>query len=365
MLPAAVVVDPPRPVPTKDGELQKLSDEELLARFFRARDESAFGVLLARHGPLVYGVCRRILRNANDAEDAFQATFLVMVRKGATLRQPGRLASWLYGVANRTARKALAKAARRCESERQAREMPSQSELSDMTFDDLRSILDEEIGQLPEKYSLPLVLCYLEGKTNAQAAAQLGWPEGSMSRRLSRARELLRSRLAKRGLALSAALVAAAFARQAVACVPPELFVSTVYASSLVADGVAVKDVVSPATAALVDDVLQGMAVATKMFAAGVVAAATLLVVIPIIAWELDTPAYAANFFYPQQNYSVHGQLAPAGGGTPVSTASGGAASSTSAAAPAGGCGLPGAPAAGKSDVPMPSHWRVIDPLNR
>jgi hypothetical protein len=264
-----------------------------------------------------------------------------MVRKGATLRQPGRLASWLYGVAHRTARKALAKAARRCESERQAREMPSQSDLGEMKFDDLRSILDEEIGQLPEKYSLPLVLCYLEGKTNAEAAAQLGWPEGSMSRRLSRARELLRTRLAKRGLALSAALVAAAFARPVMASVPHELFSSTIYASALVADGVAVKDVVSPATAALVDDVLQGMAAATKMLVTGVVAAATLIVVIPIIAWEawdLATPAYAESLGH-QQTHSVHGQLAPAGGGTPVSTASGGAASSTSAAAPAGGCG--------------------------
>ena len=322
-------------------------------------------MLLARHGPLVYGVCRRILRNANDAEDAFQATFLVMVRKGATLRQPGRLASWLYGVAHRTARKALAKAVRRCESERQAREMPSQSELSDMRFNDLRSILDEEIGQLPEKYSLPLVLCYLEGKTNAEAAAQLGWPEGSMSRRLSRARELLRSRLAKRGLALSAVLVAAAFARSAVASVPPDLFVSTVYAGTLVADGVAVKDVVSPATAALVDDVLQSMATATKLFVTGCVAAATLLIVIPVIAWELGTPTYAANLFHPQQDSSYHGQLAPAGSGTPVSTASGGAASSTSAAAPAGGRCIPGSMESSPATAGMPvvTQGRVIDHL--
>ena len=349
MLPAAAVVDLPRPVPAKDAELQKLSDEELLGRFFRAREEAAFGALLARHGPLVYGVCRRILRNASDAEDAFQATFLVLVRKGATLQQPGRLASWLYGVAHRTARKALAKAARRSESERQAREMPSQSEMSDMTFDNLRSLLDEEIAQLPEKYSLPLVLCYLEGKTNAQAAAQLGWPEGSMSRRLSRARELLRSRLAKRGLTLSAALVAAAFARPALASVPADLFASTVYASTLVADGVAVKDVVSPATAALVDDVLKGMAAATRMFVTGIVAAATLAIVIPVIAWEawdLATPAYASSPFSGEQNVFARGQLAPAGGGTPVSTASGGAASSTSAAAPAGGCS--------SQDVPAP-----------
>src|SRR5205085_10862437 len=119
-------------------------------------------------------------------------------RKGRALRDTCRLSSWLYGVSHRTARKLRAKAMLRTKSERQASQMPTKSDHRDMTYDELQAVLDEEISQLPEKYALPLILCYLEGKTNAQAAAQLGWPEGSISRRLSRARELLRSRLARR-----------------------------------------------------------------------------------------------------------------------------------------------------------------------
>src|ERR1051325_10832178 len=203
----------PRPHDACNVDLTSLKDDQLLNRFFQEREDAAFAVLVERYGPLGYGVCRRILPDSNDAEDAFQATFLVLVRKGGTLRDPGRLANWLYGVAYRTARKLRAKAILRTKSERQAGEMPTQSDLADMTYDDMQAIWDEEISQLPEKYALPLVLCYLEGKTNAQAAAQLGWPEGSMSRRLSRARELLRSRLAKRGLAMSVAPIAARFAR--------------------------------------------------------------------------------------------------------------------------------------------------------
>ena len=196
MLPVSAVGGEPRCAYQDPRELRTLKDDQLLARFFKSHEDAAFAVLLERYGPLVYGVCQRILGDATDAEDALQATFLVLVRKGGTLRQPGRLANWLYGVAYRTARKVRGKAALRTKTERQASEMPTRSAVSDMTYDELNAVLDEEISQLPEKYSLPLVLCYLEGKTNAQAAAQLGWPEGSISRRLSRARELLRSRLA-------------------------------------------------------------------------------------------------------------------------------------------------------------------------
>src|SRR6478672_1309253 len=158
------VAKPPR----GNGEptdLSMLKDDQLLARFFQEREDAAFAAIVERYGPLVYGVCRRILPDANDAEDAFQATFLVLVRKGGTLRDPGRLASWLYGVAYRTARKLRAKAALRTRSERQATEMPTTSEAKtsetgEITLDELRAVLDEEISHLPEKYALPLVLCY-------------------------------------------------------------------------------------------------------------------------------------------------------------------------------------------------------------
>src|SRR6266550_3340819 len=112
------------PVDCKSIDWKALSDKDLLGRFFEDKEDTAFSTLVERHGPLVFGVCRRVLNDANDAEDAFQATFLVLVRKGATLRDPERLASWLYGVAHRTARKVRAKAALRTKSERQAGEMP-------------------------------------------------------------------------------------------------------------------------------------------------------------------------------------------------------------------------------------------------
>src|SRR5262245_26728323 len=139
-----------QPAPLAD--LAPLSDEQLLARFFRGREDSAFDEIVKRHGPVVYGVCRRILSNASDAEDAFQATFLVLVRKGASLRQPGKLSAWLYGVANRTARKFRLKAALRTRSEQAAGERPLPEAVRDMTYDELRTILDEEIAQLPDKY---------------------------------------------------------------------------------------------------------------------------------------------------------------------------------------------------------------------
>src|SRR5439155_20546364 len=136
-----------------NSDLTSLKDDQLLARFFQEREDAAFAAIVERYGPLVYGVCRRILPDSNDAEDAFQATFLVLVRKGGTLRDPGRLASWLYGVAYRTARKLRAKAVLRTKSERQAGEMPTKSdkttsETGDMTLDELRAGLDEEISHL-------------------------------------------------------------------------------------------------------------------------------------------------------------------------------------------------------------------------
>jgi RNA polymerase sigma factor (sigma-70 family) len=304
-------VEPPR---GGAASLEHLSDAQLLTRFFQAQEDAAFTALLARHGGMVYNVCRRVLSHASDAEDAFQAAFLVLVRKGATLRQPSGLASWLYGVAYRTARKVKARAAVRTKIERKAVAMQLEPDVNDLTLDELRGILDEEIGQLPEKYALPLVLCYLEGKTNAQAATQLGWPDGSISRRLSRARELLRTRLAKRGLALSVALIAAAFARPASA-VPPELAVSTVDAGLAVAFGAPLEEVVSGSTAAVARDVLADLPT-TGAAAVPAALVALILVLASIISWQLGAPAYAAQYFLPVPEAAAPGAgcCAPAAG---------------------------------------------------
>ncbi len=175
-----------------------LSDRQLLEKFVHHREEAAFAALVRRHGPMVLGVCRRMLRHSHDAEDAFQATFLVLAEKAQHLRRPERLANWLYGVAYRTALHARQRAAHRSRLEREAAAMSAP--ISDPEFEsqELRRILDEELHRLPEKYRAPLVLCYLEGKTNEEAARLLGWPVGSMSYRLARGRDLLRQRLETR-----------------------------------------------------------------------------------------------------------------------------------------------------------------------
>ena len=285
--------------PMKDY-LEKLKDEELLARFFKTSEEGAFSVLVARYGSLVYGVCKRVLGNATDAEDAFQATFLVLVKKGAKLQQPGRLANWLYGVALRTANHVKSKRARRTKVERAASTMPAKTDMSDMNYEQLWNVLDEEIQQLPPKYALPLVLCYLEGKTNAEAATQLGWPEGSMSRRLSRAKELLRVRLSKRGMAMSAVLLAAAvFARPASACASAPLLAATVKAGTQVAQGARLADVVSPFAAKVVEEVALSLSSGYKLAASLAVAAASFFIAASVIVWHVAAPADASLFHKP------------------------------------------------------------------
>jgi RNA polymerase sigma factor (sigma-70 family) len=176
-------------------------DAELLARYVATRDEAAFDALVRRHGPLVYGACRRLLDDSNDADDVFQATFVVLARRAASIRKRESVGAWLYGVAFRIARRARSRAARRREQEMQA--VPIQTTQHEPAWNELQPILDEELMALPEKYRVPLVLCYLEGRTWDEVARVLGWPRGSMSRRLEKARELLRVRLARRGLALS------------------------------------------------------------------------------------------------------------------------------------------------------------------
>jgi RNA polymerase sigma factor (sigma-70 family) len=254
-----------------------LSDGQLLEHFLGHNDEEAFTALVQRHGPMVLGVCRRVLGNETDAADAFQATFLVLVRKARSIRKQGSVGSWLYGVALRVARKALGEAARRRASERQVETMPREDPFAEVIWHDLRPVLDEELGRLAEKYRAPLVLCYLEGKTHEEAAQQLGWTNGTVCGRLARAREVLRHRLARRGLALSAGILATVLSRQAAAAVPPALASSAVRAALLTAAGKAAAGVVSARAVLLADGVARSLAAGPWKVAAALLVAAGVL----------------------------------------------------------------------------------------
>src|SRR4051794_35780840 len=183
-------------------------DADLLRRWDRERDQDAFAALVRRHGGLVFGVCRRVLRDADAAEDAFQATFLVLARKADAVRPPGVLGPWLYGVAYRTALKARGRTFRRQAVERDyAERMVNEPRGTADGEPDLRPLIDEQLDALPTKYRLPLVLCALEGLGKAEAAERLGLPEGTVSSRLARARDLLRDRLTRRGVVVPAAVL--------------------------------------------------------------------------------------------------------------------------------------------------------------
>lgn len=248
------------------------TDELLLERFTLHHDESAFAALVQRHGPMVLGVCRRVLNHTHDAEDAFQAVFLVLARKSASIRNRESLDSWLYGVAYRIAVKAKANAARRRAHERQAAKMLQVDPDDEVLWRELSPILDAELNRLPEKYRAPLVLCYLKGKTNEQAALQLGWTKGTVSGRLARARELLRSRLARRGLVLSAGVLATLLAQKTAAAMPATLATSTAQAAMLFTGEQAVAGTVLSAQAvSLAEEALKDMWLVRAKTAAAVV----------------------------------------------------------------------------------------------
>jgi RNA polymerase sigma factor (sigma-70 family) len=178
---------------------ESLTDRQLLERFAQQRDEAAFAVLVKRHGPTVANVCQRVLGNSHDADDAFQTTFVVLVRKAGVIRRPEKLGNWLYGVAYRVARKALVQAYRRRQIERAPRPTREAEHHHDDPLHESKTLLLRELQDLPAQYRAPLALCYLEGLTNEAAAHRLGWPTGSMSYRLARGRNLLRARLDRWG----------------------------------------------------------------------------------------------------------------------------------------------------------------------
>jgi RNA polymerase sigma factor (sigma-70 family) len=205
------------------------SDGQLLTRFVTARDEASFASLVRRHGPMVLGVCRRVLRDFHDAEDAFQATFLVLARKAASVLRRESVGCWLHQVAYHTALEARATIGRRRARERPMSELPH-PEVAPPQAQDWRPLLDQELNRLPAKYRTAIVLCDLEGLPRREAARQLHVPEGTLSSRLATARRMLAKRLAGSGLALSAATLAPG-------PVSAALVMSTVRAATLVAAG--------------------------------------------------------------------------------------------------------------------------------
>src|SRR5262245_670371 len=269
----------------------RVTDQQLLDRFVRERDEAAFATLLQRHGPMVRGVCLRALRYAHDADDAFQATFLVLARKAALVSWHKSVGGWLYQVAWRIARKARTAADRDADLTRrlapeEVSQMAAADPLTDAVRRELRAVLDEELARMPEKYRLPLVLCYLEGQTNEEAARQLGWTKGTVSGRLARARDLLRPRLARRGLALTAAAFSAALAETTVsAAVPATLLQATLKAAVRYAAGAA--GTISAQVVPLAKGALQTMFLTRLKIATGLLLVLGLLgTAATVITWQ-------------------------------------------------------------------------------
>jgi RNA polymerase sigma factor (sigma-70 family) len=267
----------------------ELNDGELLQRFTSLQDQAAFEALVQRHARVVWGACRRVTRDAQEAEDAFQATFLVLLHKAGALTGKSSLGSWLYGVGYRIALDASRRAARRQARERKAALMAETRSEDDGPWEDLRPILDAELSRLPEKYRAPLLLCYLEGKTNEQAARELGRPLGSLSMHLARGREMLRERLAQRGVALTLGALATVLAeRAATASVPPQvidLTVTTAYA--ILTTQTSTAAVASASVAALTEGMVKTMSLTKWKIAAALLISCVALTGSGVLAHHL------------------------------------------------------------------------------
>ena len=278
------------------------TDGQLLESFISRREAAALEVLVQRHAPMVWGVCRRIVQDHHDAEDAFQATFLVLVRKATAIVPRRMVAYWLYGVARQTALKARATRAKRQARERQVTKMPEPQAVERQDFwPALQPLLDEELSRLPDKYRVAIVLCDLEGKTRKEAAGQLGVPDGTLAARLARARTMLAKRLARHGLAVSGGTLAGVLSQKgASAAAPASVITSTIKAVTSVAAGqVATIGLVSAQVVALTEGVLRTMLL-TKLRVATAV-----LLVLGIAFCGIGSLTYSAKA---QQGQPVKGQ---------------------------------------------------------
>jgi RNA polymerase sigma factor (sigma-70 family) len=270
----------------------ELTDQVLLERYTSQREEAAFTALVRRYSPLVLSICRRVLHHEQDAEDAFQAVFCVLARKAASIRRRAAVGAWLHGVAYRIARNARAKRGRQPVSQSNLPDIPAAEDSPEWAWKELRPILDAEVNRLPTKCRQVFVLCYLEGLTNEQAAAQLGCPLGTVVSRLARAREMLRARLTRRGLALSAGLLTAALGHHAAATpVQAELTEAAARTGLRYATGQAV----AVGVASLADSFLKTLFRARVTVAVGLVSALAVVTAVLCLFWYRPWGAGAGN----------------------------------------------------------------------
>jgi RNA polymerase sigma factor (sigma-70 family) len=290
------------------------TDGQLLGAFVACRDGAAFEALLRRHGPMVLSVCRRVLGDRHDAEDAFQATFLVLVRKAAGLRSRELVGNWLYGVAYRTAMKARAMNAKRRTKERQATELARSSDgQEDWVSKELLGQLDQALARLPEAYRVPVILCELEGRSRKEVARTLGLPEGTLSWRLAQAKKMLARKLSRHGPALSAGAVAAVLSQGATsAALPGSLLKATAQAGLRLAAGQALSGSVPTKVVALTEGVLKAMLL-TKLKVASWAVGVVLLVGAGAVgvtyrATAQDAPTRALQQTYAAQKAALAAQ---------------------------------------------------------
>jgi len=281
-----------------------LSDRQLLDRFIAGRDETAFEAIVRRHGPMVLGVCRRAIADQDDVDDAFQATFLILVRRAGSIRDRDVLGTWLYGVARRVAVRASASARRRRGRERV---MAENIEVKDhrvagAEHNEIRSLIDAELERLPTRFRDPVILCDVQGQTHEQAAAQIGCPVGTVKSRLARGRERLKARLVRGGLTPSLAVLASFFAAERASAVPPPLIELTISAAAKLAAGSAlVAAALTPEAAALTKGVILAMVfkklgiVAAAVSVAFLVTGVTAFLLAPMKAAQQQKRAVASN----------------------------------------------------------------------
>jgi RNA polymerase sigma factor (sigma-70 family) len=277
----------PIPLPAHGVSCEPRSDQDLLEGFAARGDSAAFDALLARHGPMVRDVCRSVLSNETDIEDSFQATFLVLAQKAGSIRKPGAVASWLHGVAYRTAMKARADFARRRKHETRAA-VPVGWTDNELSWREVQCVLHEELASLAERHRTPMVLCYLQGRSHDEASNLMGVPKGTLKMRLEQGRARLRARLLRRGIGPGAVVLALAWPGAALASVPAALLATTTKAAVATVSGQSIAGLVSAQAALLANHALP-----LPWISYGKLAAFMLAIVVPAVALSIQRGAPA------------------------------------------------------------------------